>query len=1215
METIEVRYLQIGSSSFYHKYIVYTDSNGDQFAARGGPEKQGSYFDFSDGQISVNDNEHFFFGPIRAFHGEYKENVFDINGSLIEEGFIDAPKTLGEVHPSETIISGSDLSSYWSYITDAIDGIEAFGYSYGPTGQNSNAVVDYALKEANLPSPQLDGLGENLSPGSGFPLIIPYNPLDQLDDVADFLASLSINGIQGFDFNPGAVLGNTDPLIFDIDRDGLIEMTSVENGVHYDFWGDGFAEKTGWVSADDGILVLDKNGNDLIEGFTEMVASPFPLTYLLSGPESLADENGFTQLLTLDDNADGIIDSQDAAYSTLRIWQDTNQNGVSDAGELKTLAELNIASIDAVGAQEAPYSYVSGGYTRRIENNVVTHESTYTLTDGTSYEVVDVWFDADLSNSQYDVDYTLDVRTLFLPTLRGYGNLPDLHIAMSLDEPLLTEMETFATARTFEELFSQASGVESDVRSLMMNWAGVTDTGFVPTDEQIGDDGVYGYMPEYHFLAELTGINSPYTGTWFDGSGLLPLPELGVAGVFDSFNAALNAMSSRLVFQSGGSALFANNPAYNPATDEFEGDLSLSQTAIGDLGTHLTGHSDLLGAWHAVGTFIENTLGTSNLSTDETNWLDAAVAASSSNSLGWADVAATLVVQDFAIDNAVDTEVHGTAFDDTINDAYHNFHQNMTLYGHEGNDIIEGRNGNDTLIGGLGNDILIGGNGDDQYVYDYGHDVIVDYGVSDIHFAAGINVSDVSFITTRFGDNLTEGYILDVAGRGTISIQRNQNVTDQIDQIHFDSGTVINFDDLDVTVLNTTDDDNGGVSSWASGFSGNYTYYGFDGDDIMSTIPASSVGKVVTVDGGAGNDIMIAGGGSSSPDANNTNYIMSEGNDVINDGIGFNRIIVPDGYDINDLNVYRVREEDTSVSSSFGGDSFIHLMVEIEGLGSTLIIRHFIDEGQPYAGQFDELEFADGTTVDLINQNYAVRGSDQNDSIGTIANSPYVDNDYYFSAGQDQIVDNDGGYDRLIMPDGYIFDDITLYHQEVGNALIIEDKFGNKTTISNYFLLTSGLANGTFEEIVFSDGTVIDPRTLEIETVGTDNAETIDGHGNVGDASIDEQIYGLGGNDTIYGNSGNDILDGGHGDDLVSGNDGDDIFYFSSGQSATNGDYYRGELGSDTLVLRLKDDEQTDAAILAEIAHLQNNFSSYQSSFYHFTTLNLYARGFEAVQG
>ena len=36
-------------------------------------------------------------------------------------------------------------------------------------------------------------------------------------------------------------------------------------------------------------------------------------------------------------------------YSQLRIWRDANQDGISQAGELKTLAELGIASINVQG--------------------------------------------------------------------------------------------------------------------------------------------------------------------------------------------------------------------------------------------------------------------------------------------------------------------------------------------------------------------------------------------------------------------------------------------------------------------------------------------------------------------------------------------------------------------------------------------------------------------------------------------------------------------------------------------------------------------------------------------------------------------------------------------------------------------------------------------------------------------------------------------------
>ena len=51
-------------------------------------------------------------------------------------------------------------------------------------------------------------------------------------------------------------------------------------------------------------------------------------------------------LTSLDKNKDGVIDAKDEVYSKLRIWRDENGNGISEAGELKSLADYNITSIN-----------------------------------------------------------------------------------------------------------------------------------------------------------------------------------------------------------------------------------------------------------------------------------------------------------------------------------------------------------------------------------------------------------------------------------------------------------------------------------------------------------------------------------------------------------------------------------------------------------------------------------------------------------------------------------------------------------------------------------------------------------------------------------------------------------------------------------------------------------------------------------------------------
>ncbi len=117
----------------------------------------------------------------------------------------------------------------------------------------------------------------------------------------------------------------------DLDRDGL-ELTRQSNGVYFDNDVDQFAEKTAWVKSDDGILVRDINGNGLIDNQGEMFGT--------------ATTSGFAALKTYADlNNDNVINSTDANFANLRVWRDLNQNGVTDAGELQTLAASGITAI------------------------------------------------------------------------------------------------------------------------------------------------------------------------------------------------------------------------------------------------------------------------------------------------------------------------------------------------------------------------------------------------------------------------------------------------------------------------------------------------------------------------------------------------------------------------------------------------------------------------------------------------------------------------------------------------------------------------------------------------------------------------------------------------------------------------------------------------------------------------------------------------------
>ena len=133
-----------------------------------------------------------------------------------------------------------------------------------------------------------------------------------------------------------------DPLVLDLDGDG-IELTPFnEHNIYFDVDNDGAIERTGWVGADDGILVHDLNGDGEINNITETLSEYY------GAPEGTGAiyGNGFEALATLDSNNDGIIDASDTQFSTLRVWQDANSDAQTDAGELISLAEAGITSID-----------------------------------------------------------------------------------------------------------------------------------------------------------------------------------------------------------------------------------------------------------------------------------------------------------------------------------------------------------------------------------------------------------------------------------------------------------------------------------------------------------------------------------------------------------------------------------------------------------------------------------------------------------------------------------------------------------------------------------------------------------------------------------------------------------------------------------------------------------------------------------------------------
>ncbi|MBY5420928.1 calcium-binding protein, partial [Rhizobium leguminosarum] len=1006
-----------------------------------------------------------------------------------------------------------------------------------------------------------------------------------------------------------------DPLVLDLDGDG-VELTALAGSTtHFDYGQDGFAERTGWVSADDGILVRDANGNGTVDGAGELFGS--------------ATQDGFAVLETLDSNGDGRVDNADAGFQELYVWQDANQNGQADAGELKHLSDAGISSVSVI--RQAVGSTNQG--------NTVGYEGTFTRADGTTGTSQTIYFQTDdrdtVSDNTPDFVAPQDVKQL--PQLPGSGALNSIAWLATNDAGFKADwlaLTDAAASLSFDELKSQ-------FQQLLLRWAAVDDLeptsrgqfvdarhlAFVekffgseyqefyagnlvttsPGKQQFGDrieasfDSITDLLLT-NFLAQTDMSKFIRTG---DIDSLVSSPYFALSVL--TLNASDDSADIKALVEQASTLLLSARPGDLGTTAEFlvKGFLGLdgvvASTFDGDRGAYLA------------------TLGPQlNVMTDST---------------------LSAIVASIAVGSVLQGSVEAN--------------------------ILIGSSEDNVFIAGKGNDVAIGGAGSDLYIYSTGDgsDYIRDSATSVIDndrlFLTDQRNSDLTF--ERVGNSLRIGFV----GKSETIISEDfflewGKENRGVDSIILADGAILSREDIRARTTTTSDVGSSQINDSAlddiihgtsnheeiriSGGNDTILYSEGDGFDIITDTSGNAAEKDVLNLGQLNpsdielsriDDALFVKILSSGEYITDRYFFRSETTTSTTGGWGIDQIRFANGViwnrdaikansvvrgddAANALAAYSTSDQyeggkgNDSISGGVGSDTYIWR----KGDGSDTII----DNRSDTAG-FDKLVLSDvgpgdielsraGTSlrITILSTREVIEITDQFSGIDNI-----VDDWNSTKLGLESIQFGNGAqWSRETIMKGIVnigLDTHTVFGQDplTGGVIVsyFEDELGHRGDVidisSPYF---NGMNYSGIHDVKYgseADDSIggANANPADFTVASTEGANYFDGRGGndvltggaghdtlvggtgadalygdlVGgfESSLDgnDQLDGGAGNDVLYGAGGNDYLSGGDGKDQLYGGTGDDYLFDSSssgGEAGLPDDYFDGGKGDDTIV-------------------------------------------------
>ncbi|WP_342154918.1 DUF4214 domain-containing protein [Methylorubrum sp. SB2] len=175
----------------------------------------------------------------------------------------------------------------------------------------------------------------------------------------DVVGYTGFTGANVGDFMLG---GDFEPIILDLDGDGVDIAPLTGSNQYFDMAGTGYKQRTAWAAAGDAVLAFDADGDGKITERNEVVFTDWD-------PSAKTDMDALHNVF--DTNHNGKLDSGDAKFSSFKLVISNFDGGTS----VKTLAQAGITEID-----------LTADKTSRVmeDGSTIDGQTTFTRSNGTT---------------------------------------------------------------------------------------------------------------------------------------------------------------------------------------------------------------------------------------------------------------------------------------------------------------------------------------------------------------------------------------------------------------------------------------------------------------------------------------------------------------------------------------------------------------------------------------------------------------------------------------------------------------------------------------------------------------------------------------------------------------------------------------------------------------------------------------------------------------